>query len=56
MLSTISKLYRTNFQSQLVNKLPVETHMFLTEDGKPQVDYPTYQTSGYSVLLSYFQH
>ena len=37
MLSTISKLYRTNFQSQLVNKLPVETHLFRTEDRKAQV-------------------
>ena len=50
MLSTISKLYRTNFQSQLVNKLPVETHLFLTEDRKPQVDCPIYQAFDYAVL------
>ena len=35
--SPISYLYLTNFQSQLVNELHVETHLFLTEDGTPHL-------------------
>ena len=48
ILLTISNLNLSNFHSRL------ETHLFLTEDRKPQVDCPTYHMQSFCQRVRLF--